>query len=431
MVSSIPEMDNRQGIEPDQSSPQAAALAAAQRQFAEQMPDLVATEHRDALAAARARQEVLGEEPDDDYAALVTQAADQVQQGYQDAYGNAGVEDEVATQAAIAQRKQFLGEPLATAESTAVEAADGIVEAKRKEYGRTINDLKDRYRQDLGGWGDPNLSDAAAQIRAGQQVYGNDPSEKQSRLLQAADIQRQQGVSRQLQQDYEVSGTPSNLAQAAGDIKAKDYVFGAELSDAQVQRMEQADRYLSSPDGQLSRAQEQRFMAVQVGRAYEEGRTSQALEDAGVDADLAAKAARIQAQTQGEPESPEDRDLLQTAYASADGLASPMAADIAANAEQFMNVANEAGVTTTVGATTIAQGNRYTMSRTAGVTVVENQETGGSLAVRDGAVLDAEGLVETDQERFQQLAQVSPEDLQRSAQRTPAPREPADGMEVG
>jgi hypothetical protein len=48
MVSSIPEMDNRQGIEPDQSSPQAAALAAAQRQFAEQMPDLVATEHRDA-----------------------------------------------------------------------------------------------------------------------------------------------------------------------------------------------------------------------------------------------------------------------------------------------------------------------------------------------------------------------------------------------
>jgi hypothetical protein len=175
MVSSIPEMDNRQGIEPDQSSPQAAALAAAQRQFAEQMPDLVATEHRDALAAARARQEVLGEEPDDDYAALVTQAADQVQQGYQDAYGNAGVEDEVATQAAIAQRKQFLGEPLATAESTAVEAADGIVEAKRKEYGRTINDLKDQLSGGPG-WagGIPTSAMQRPRFEPGQQVYGND-----------------------------------------------------------------------------------------------------------------------------------------------------------------------------------------------------------------------------------------------------------------
>jgi hypothetical protein len=219
------------------------------------------------------------------------------------------------------------------------------------------------------------------------------------------------------------------LAQAAGDIKAQEYVLGKDLSSAQEQRVEQADRYLSRPEGQLKRAQEQRYLEDRVGLAYQEGRISQGLEDAGVEADLAAKAARIEAQTGGNPDSQEDIEVLETAYANADGLASPMESDIAANAEQFMNVANEAGVTRTVGSTTVAQGNKYTMSRTAGVTVVENQETGGSLAAKDGTVLAADGMTEADQSRFQTLAQVSPEDLQSSQQQTAQDR--SAEMEMG
>jgi hypothetical protein len=220
------------------------------------------------------------------------------------------------------------------------------------------------------------------------------------------------------------------VAQAAGDIKAQDYVFEKDLSEAQEQRVEQADRYLSSPEGQLKRAQEQRYLEDRVGMAYQEGRISQGLEDAGVDADMAAKAARIEAQTGGNPDSPEDAEFLQAVYASADGLASPMETDIAANAEQFMNVANEAGVTTNVGGTTVAQGNKYTMSRTAGVTVVENQETGGSLAARNGDVLAADGLTEQDQARFQTLAQVSPEQLQAAQPQQAAEPQQSAGMEM-
>jgi hypothetical protein len=430
MVTSMQQLADHLAVE-DSQPPKQKALESSRQQFLEQIPDVVSDENRTALAEARARQEVLGEDPDEGYAALIGQSAAEVQQGYQAAYGNAGVEPDAAGLAALGQRHQFLGESVSTEEADAIEAAEGLVEAKRKEYGRTINDLKEQYRDDLGGLGDPKLTDAAAQIRASERVYENAPTGKQARLLQAADIQRQQGVSRQLRQDYETSGAPDPVAKAAGDIKAQDYVFETDLSGAQEQRVEQADRYLSSSEGQLKRAQEQRYLEKRVGMAYQEGRISQGLEDAGVDADMAAKAARIEAQTGGNPDSPEDAEFLQAAYANADGLASPMETDIAANAEQFMNVANEAGVTMNVGGTTVAQGNRYTMSRTAGVTVVENQETGGSLAVRDGAVLDAEGLVETDQERFQQLAQVSPEDLQRAAQRDPATRESADGMEVG
>ena len=414
----------------DPQAPDQTALASARDQVWQQIPDVVLDEHRAALADARARQEVLGEEADADYLDLVGRAADDVQQGYQDAYENAGIEPDRAALAAVGQRNQFLGESVSDDQADAINAAEQQVEAKRKEYGRTINSLKEQYRGDLGGLGDPKLTDAAAKIRASQRVYENEPTEKQSRLLKAADIQRQQGVSRQLQQDYHSSVTPKPLAQAAGDIKAQEYVLGKDLSSAQEQRVEQADRYLSSPEGQLKRVQEQRYLEHRVGLAYQEGRISQGLEDAGVDADLAAKAARIEAQTGGNPDSQEDIELLQSAYASADGLASPMDADIAANAEQFMNVANEAGVTRTVGSTTVAQGNKYTMSRTAGVTVVENQETGGSLAAKDGAVLAADGMTEADQTRFQTLAQVSPEDLQSTRQQTAHPERSAE-MEMG
>jgi hypothetical protein len=413
----------------DPQSPDPTALASAREQFWQQIPDVVTDENRDALADARSRQEVLGEEPDADYLDLVGRAADDVQQGYQDAYENVGIEPERAAIAAVGQRNQFLGESVSNDQADAIDMAEQQVEAKRKEYGRTINELKDQYRGDLGGLGDVNLTDSAAQIRASQQVYDNEPTEKQSRLLQAADIQRQQGVSRQLRQDYDISGTPNPLAQAAGDIKAQDYVLSKDLSSAQEQRVEQADRYLSRPEGQLKRAQEQRYLEDRVGLAYQEGRISQGLEDAGVDADLAAKAARIEAQTGGNPDSQEDIEVLEAAYANADGLASPMESDIAANAEQFMNVANEAGVTRTVGSTTVAQGNKYTMSRTAGVTVVENQETGGSLAAKDGAVLAADGMTEADQTRFQTLAQVSPEDLQLAQQQTAQDR--SAEMEMG
>jgi hypothetical protein len=415
-----------------QTDPQSAdqtALASARDQIWQQIPDVVTDENRDALADARSRQEVLGEEPDADYLDLVGRAADDVQQGYQDAYENVGIEPDRAAIAAVGQRNQFLGESVSNEQADAIDTAEQQVEAKRKEYGRTINELKDQYRGDLGGLGDVNLTDSAAQIRASQQVYENEPTEKQSRLLQAADIQRQQGVSRQLRQDYDISGTPNALAQAAGDIKAQDYVLGKDLSSAQEQRVEQADRYLSRPEGQMKRVQEQRYLEDRVGLAYQEGRISQGLEDAGVEADLAAKAARIEAQTGGNPDSPEDIEVLESAYANADGLASPMESDIAANAEQFMNVANEAGVTRTVGSTTVAQGNKYTMSRTAGVTVVENQETGGSLAAKNGAVLAADGMTEADQTRFQTLAQVSPEDLQSSQQQTAQDR--SAEMEMG
>jgi hypothetical protein len=429
MVSSTQQLDHR----PDTQAPQPSdetALASAREQFWQQIPDVVADDNRSALAEARARQEVLGEDPDEGYADLVSQSAAEVQQGYQAAYENAGVEPDAAGLAALGQRHQFLGESVSTEEADAIEAAEGLVEAKRKEYGRTINDLKEQYRDDLGGLGDPKLTDAAAQIRASERVYENAPTGKQARLLQAADIQRQQGVSRQLRQDYETSGAPDPVAKAAGDIKAQDYVFEKDLSEAQEQRVEQADRYLSSPEGQLKRAQEQRYLEDRVGMAYQEGRISQGLEDAGVDADMAAKAARIEAQTGGNPDSPEDAEFLQAVYASADGLASPMETDIAANAEQFMNVANEAGVTTNVGGTTVAQGNKYTMSRTAGVTVVENQETGGSLAARNGDVLAADGLTEQDQARFQTLAQVSPEQLQAAQLQQAAEPQQSAGMEM-
>lgn len=430
MVGSIQQFNSRQAVEDARRLEQEQALASTREQFWQQIPNVVTDDNRLALANARARQEVLGEEPDDGYANLVGWVADEVQQGYQDTYERAGVEPEAAAIAAVGQQHQFLGEPVSTDEAEAISLAETTVEAKRKEYGRTINNLKEHYRNDLAGLGSRNLMDSAAQIRAGQQVYGNEPTEKQARLLQAADIQRQKGVARQLWQDYKTSGVPNQLAQAAGDIKARDYVFGGEQSAAQERRVEQADRYLNSPEGQLKRVQAQQYLEDRVGRAYEEGRTTQALEAAGVDADLAAKAARIQAQTGGDPESPEDQEILQAAYASADGVASPMETDIAVNAEQFMNVANEAGVTSSLGATTIAQGNTYMMSRTAGITVVENQETGGFLAVRDGTVLDTDGMNEQDQIRFQTLGQVSPEDLQTTQHKQTAEQHRSAGMEM-
>ncbi|MGP1384033.1 MAG: hypothetical protein ACTS2F_10775 [Thainema sp.] len=430
MVGSIQQFNSRQAVEDARRLEQEQALASTREQFWRQIPNVVTDDNRVALANARARQEVLGEEPDDGYANLVGRVADEVQQGYQDAYERAGVEPEAAAIAAVGQQHQFLGEPVSTDEAEAISLAEATVEAKRKEYGRTINNLKEHYRNDVAGLGSRNLMDSAAQIRAGQQVYGNEPTEKQARLLQAADIQRQKGVARQLWRDYKTSGVPNQLAQAAGDIKARDYVFGGEQSAAQERRVEQADRYLNSPEGQLKRVQAQQYLEDRVGRAYEEGRTTQALEAAGVDADLAAKAARIQAQTGGDPESPEDQEILQAAYASADGLASPMETDIAVNAEQFMNVANEAGVTSSLGATTIAQGNTYMMSRTAGITVVENQETGGFVAVRDGTVLDTDGMSEQDQIRFQTLGQVSPEDLQATQHKQTAEQHRSAGMEM-
>jgi hypothetical protein len=78
----------------------------------------------------------------------------------------------------------------------------------------------------------------------------------------------------------------------------------------------------------------------------------------------------------------------------------------------------------------VAQGNKYTMSRTAGVTVVENQETGGSLAARNGDVLAADGLTEQDQARFQTLAQVSPEQLQAAQPQQAAEPQQSAGMEM-
>jgi hypothetical protein len=397
----------------------AEALASVKQETLDQLPAFIPDDDREALAEAKAKMEVEGSEPTEAYFELLDRSANAVEAGYRDVYENAGVE--ASEPAAIGQRKQFLAQPLSEDEAVAIAAAEETVEAKKKDYGRTINGLKEQYRQDLGGAGDPKLTDAAAQIRASEQVYGTEPSEKQSKLLQAADIQRQKGVGRQLQQDYEASGVPASLASAAGDIKAQQYI-GGELSESQETRLKQADSYLSRPEGQLKRAQQQNFLAGQAKSAYQEGRTAQALEDAGVEPDLASRVAKIEVSTGGEPESPEDAALIEAAYAGADGVASPRDEAIAANAEAFMDAAQSAGLTATVGRTQVAEGNNYTLTRASGVTVIENQETGGSLASRGGDVLSADGMTEADQDRFETLGQVSTEDLKKAAQRQAQPQ---------
>ncbi|WP_346294396.1 hypothetical protein [Sphaerothrix gracilis] len=62
-----------------------------------------------------------------------------------------------------------------------------------RQYGRMLNQLKEQYTDEMGAGGDTDLAEAAAKIRAGEQVYGNEPSDGQKKLLFAADKQREQG----------------------------------------------------------------------------------------------------------------------------------------------------------------------------------------------------------------------------------------------
>lgn len=236
-----------------------------------------------------------------------------------------------------------------------------MADEQAQEYGRKINDLKEQYRDELGDTGDPNLTDAAAKIRAGQEVYGNEPTEKQEKLLTAADIQRQEGLSQQMTADYEERGVDAELAQGAGDIRARQEVLGKDLSEKQENLVATAD------------------------------------EQAG----------------------------------SLEGPKQSMDAEIAGNAEKFMDTASKAGVTTSVGGTEVAEGNNYTISQTAGITVVENQETGGAIASQDGEVLSSEGMTPDDQDRFQRLSQVSAEQLQPSVQQPETQQKSSQRVELG